>query len=231
MRFILPLLIIPFIFLEVPAQQFKLEGRVLNAATGKELSYASLRVINSLKGTSSNAEGFYQLLLPQGSYKITASYIGFNSDTAEVKLSGSRSDVNFSLSPVAIPLPEVTILPGKNPALEIIRKAIRSKEVMAEKLDSYEFEAYTKGVLRTEEKIKGGSNSVSVSVGSSSKDTSRLKIQGILENQSMGFFKKPGMYKEEILARKQSANLPPSINLLTGGRIIQSFYSETIRFF
>lgn len=232
MKYILPLFLILFIFRqEMPAQQFKLEGRVLNAANGKELSYASLRVINSLKGTSSNAEGFYELLLPKGTYKIVASYIGFNSDTAEVNLNGSRSDVNFSLSPVLVHLPEVTILPGKNPALEVIRKAIRTKEMMAEKLESYQFEAYTKGVIRSEDKLNAGSNSMSVSLSNKTKDTSRLKIQGILENQSLGFFKKPGMYKEEILARKQSANLPASINLLTGGRIIQSFYSETIRFF
>lgn len=232
MRFILPLVIILFIlFHDAPAQQFRIEGKVINAATGKELSYASLRVINTLKGTSSNAEGRYQLFLPQGSCQIVASYIGFVSDTAALDLNSSRSEVNFSLSPISIHLPEVTILPGKNPALEIIRRAIRSKEVMQEKLNSYQFEAYTKGIIRSEEKIEGGSNSVGVSLGSSAKDTSRLKIQGILENQSMGFFKKPGMYKEQILARKQSSNLPSSINLLTGGRIIQSFYSEVIRFF
>ncbi|HEX2869038.1 MAG TPA: DUF5686 family protein [Ignavibacteriales bacterium] len=231
MKYILPLFIILFTFRHTPAQQFKLEGRVLNSSNGKELSYASLRVINSLKGTSSNAEGFYEILLPKGSYKIVASYIGFNSDTAEVNLSGSISDVNFLLSPILVHLPEVTILPGKNPALEVVRKAIRAKELMAEKLDSYQFEAYTKGVIRSEEKLKAGGNSLSLTLGNKAKDTSRLKIQGILENQSMGFFKKPGMYKEEILARKQSANLPPQVNLLTGGRIIQSFYSETIRFF
>lgn len=231
MRPVLFLLVILSVFHDMPAQQFKLEGRVKNAANGKELSYASLRVINSLKGTSSNAEGFYQILLPQGSYKVVASYIGFNSDTVDVGLNENRSDVNFSLKPISIPLPEVTILPGKNPALEIISKAIRSKEVMTQRLESYQFEAYTKGLIRTGERIKAGKNSLSVSLENKSKDTSRMKIQGILENQSMGFFKKPGMYKEEIVARKQSANLPPSVNLLTGGRMIQSFYSETIRFF
>ncbi|MCU7496889.1 MAG: carboxypeptidase-like regulatory domain-containing protein [Ignavibacteria bacterium] len=231
MRFILPLLLILLLFGEAPAQQFKLEGRVLSAQTGKELSYASLRVINTLKGTSSNAEGVYQILLPKGSYKIIASYIGFISDTLTVELSTNRSGVNFSLAPVSIHLPEVTILPGKNPALEIIRRAILSKEIMMAKLESYQFEAYTKGVIRSGEKVKGGSNYLSLSAGGKAIDTSQLKIQAILENQSMGFFKKPGMYKEQILARKQSANLSASFNLLTGGRIIQSFYSETIRFF
>lgn len=57
-----------------------------------------------------------------------------------------------------------------------------------------------------------------------------LKISGIIENQSEGFYKKPDDYKELIIARKQTANLPPSLNILAGGRLVQNFYNETINF-
>lgn len=232
MRFILPFVFIIILSLSSYAQQnFKIEGKVVNARTGKELSYASLRVDKTLKGTSSNAEGSYQLLLPKGDYRIIASYIGFMSDTVILAVNSDRNNINFSLEPVSINLPEVTILPGKNPALEIIRRAIKSKDGMLDRLNSYEFEAYTKGVIRSDEKIAGEGTGLNVGLGKKSQDSTRMEIQGILENQSIGFFKKPGSYKEQIIARKQSANLPSSINLLTGGRIVQSFYSETIRFF
>ncbi|MCK7523153.1 MAG: DUF5686 family protein [Ignavibacteriales bacterium] len=100
---------------------------------------------------------------------------------------------------------------------------------MNAKILNYEFDAYTKGLIRTEDDIQGGRNSVSLGVGSS--DSSELKITGILENQSKGFYKKPDDYKEIILARKQSANFPPSINVLTGGRFIQNFNSDDVNFF
>ncbi|MDX1371832.1 MAG: DUF5686 family protein, partial [Nitrososphaeraceae archaeon] len=45
------------------------------------------------------------------------------------------------------------------------------------------------------------------------------------------YFLKPDNYKEIILARKQSANFPPSINILTGGRVIQNFYDGDVNFF
>ena len=115
-----------------------------------------------------------------------------------------------------IELPEIVVRPGENPALEIIRKAIAEKNKRKSKIKSYEFEAYTKGLLLTQHDITAGRSSVTVGI---SADTSELKITGILENQSKGFFKSPDDYKEEIIARKQSSNFPPTLNVFTGGRI------------
>ena len=123
--------------------------------------------------------------------------------------------VNFQLNQTDVPLPEVVILPGENPALDIIRKAIEKKTERDAKLKSYEFEAYTKGLIRTTDEISARGRTISSGVGSDD-DSVDLKITGILENQSKGYFKKPDEFKEVILARKQSANFPPTINILTG---------------
>ena len=69
------------------------------------------------------------------------------------------------------------------------------------------------------------------SLGVGINDTIPLKITGILENQSKGYYKKPNDYKEIIIARKQSANFPSSVNMLTGGRLIQNFYENNVDFF
>ena len=144
-------------------------------------------------------------------------------------MSKAISDLNFRLKKTEVRLPDVVILPGENPALEIIRKAIARKNEMNSKLLNYEFEAYTKGTVKTEDEIYSRGNRVSMGTGGS--DSSGLKITGILENQSKAFFKKPDNYKEIIIARKQSANFPPTINMLTSGRIIQNFYEDDVRFF
>ncbi len=215
--------------LTVLAQQYGIEGRVADHQTNKSLSYANIRVTGTTTGTAANLEGNFELKLKAGSYVLVASYIGYYSDTILVDLSEDITNLTFKLSKTEIQLPEVVILPGENPALEIIRKAIEKKNERNEKLNSYQFDAYTKGAVRTEEDFSAKGNTVGLGLGAS--DTTELKITGILENKSRGYYKKPGNYKEIILARKQSANFPPSINTLTGGRVIQNFYDDDVNFF
>ena len=211
------------------AQQFSIEGTVKDKETNKNLGYANIRVSGTTIGTAANLQGSYELILKAGSHTLIVSYIGYYSDTAYVDLVSDITDLNFRLEKTEVILPEVVILPGENPALEIIRKAIHRKNIRNSNLNSYEFDAYTKGIVRTEDELVGRGSSVSTGIGSS--DTSGLMITGILENQSKGFYKKPGNFKEIIIAQKQSANFPSSLNVLTGGRIIQNFYEDDVRFF
>ena len=137
-------------------------------------------------------------------------------------------NINFALIQTKVDLEEVVIKPGENPALEIIKKAIDKKNLRNLQIQNYEVEAYTKGIIRTTEDISASSNSIGVGLGGS--DTTELIISGILENHSKGYFKQPDSFKEIILARKQSANFPPTINTLTGGRLIQNFYENDVNF-
>lgn len=229
MKLLKLLLIIITFFININAQQYIIKGKISDKLNGLGLLYANLRIINTNIGTSANAEGNYELKLEKGTYKFVASYIGYISDTVTVNLVSDKT-INFILTPISINLPEVTVVPGYNPAIPIIKKAIEYKNKREKELLSYEFTAYTKGSIRTTEKMQASNNSITLGVGKDN-DTSALIIAGILENQSKGYYKKPNNYKEEILARKQSANFPSSINLLTGGRIIQNFYIDDIRFF
>ena len=221
-----------FVFIvctSLPAQQYSIKGSVKDFQTDKELGYANIRVTGTTMGTAANIEGKYELKLKPGNYVLVASYIGYYSDTLVVKLNKEISNLNFDLKKTKIRLPEIVVLPGENPALEIIRKAIERKNERNSRLFNYEFEAYTKGTVKTEGEIY--SRGSRVSMGSDDNDSSGMKITGILENQSKGFFKKPDKYKEIIIARKQSANFPPTLNTLTSGRIIQNFYEDDVRCF
>jgi len=225
-------LLIPLIILNsflIYSQTYTISGLVTDSQSGEVLSYANIRVLNTTLGTASNINGSYEIKLPPGHYSLIASYIGYYSDTIDVELNDNLTEINFSLIKTEILLSEILITPGENPALEIIRKAIENKKERKSRLNSYEFEAYTKGIVRTEEEITGKGNSINIGVGS--EDSSDLQITGILENQSEGYFLKPDYYKEIIIARKQSANFPPTINILTGGRLIQNFYDGDVNFF
>ena len=211
------------------AQQFTINGRVTDFVTGEGLSYTNIRVANSTLGTAANVLGFFELKLPGGDYKIIASFVGYHSDTIKISLTENLENVNFALKQTELTLEDIIIKPGENPAIEIIKKAIEKKNKRAILLNNYSSEAYTKGIVRTEEDFEARGNTVGLNVGG--EDSSNLKITGILENHSKGFFLKPDNYKEIILARKQSANFPPSINVLTGGRLIQNFYDGDVNFF
>jgi hypothetical protein len=214
--------------LTLPGQQHKIKGKVVDGKTGLDLSYANLRIKNTSMGTSSNIDGKFEFLLQAGNYEIIASFIGYKSDTVSVNLNNDKN-ILLELYPVSLDLPEVTVVPGVNPAIEIIRKTIAAKKKREERLDSYIFKAYTKGNIKTTEDISASSSNIGLSLGSS--DSSELKITGILESESIGYYKKPDLYKEEIVARKQSSNIPPTINTLTGGRVIQNFYEDDLQFF
>lgn len=210
------------------AQKYIIKGKVTDAGTSQPLSFANIRIDKSTLGTAASIEGAFELRLDQGNYKIIASVLGYKSDTLSVNLNSNVSK-DFALEQISIRLSEVTVLPGINPALEIIRRAIISKQERNEKLESYVFNAFTKGLVKTTQDFRSSGGSASISIGT--RDTGALKITGIIENESRGYFKKPNQYKDEIIARKQTANTPSSINILTGGRLLQNFYTDDIQFF
>ncbi len=225
---LLSILLFTVFFIQIAyPQSYFINGSVKDAMSGEPLSYTNIRVGNTTQGTSSNKRGEFELKLAEGKYELIASYIGYKSDTILVNVTKDLDNINFRLNESKIELPEIVVRPGENPALEIIRKAIAEKNKRKSKLKSYEFEAYTKGLLLTQHEINSGNNSLTFGI---STDTASLKITGIFENQSKGFFKSPDDYKEEIIARKQSANFPPTINVFTGGRLVQNFYEENINF-
>lgn len=224
MRLIGALLLFASVLLN--AQQHTLKGTVQNKVTGEALSYASIRIDGTSHGTTSNIEGKYEFKLKPGNYRFIASYIGFASDTFKVNLQNSGTH-NFNLDPKGVNIAEITVLPEDNPANEVIRRAIIVKNERRNYLNDYSFKAYTKGIVKTTQDFTVRGNRASTSIG---RDTAELKITGIIENESRGYFKKPNKYKDEIIARKQSANTPAQINIFTGGRIIQNFYTDDIQF-
>jgi Family of unknown function (DUF5686)/CarboxypepD_reg-like domain len=210
------------------AQQCFVRGRVLDYSTKEPLSFTNIRVAGTTYGASANKDGEYELKVNPGKYVLIASYIGYKSDTLIINVKNNVSNLDFHLNQTNITLPDIVIVPGEDPAISIIKNALARKQERNKKLNSYEYEAYTKAILKTEDEISIKGRHVSTGFGGS--DSSNLKISAIIENQSKTYFKKPDNYKEIIIARKQSANLPPTLNIFTGGRLIQNFYDNTMQF-
>ncbi|MGK9475490.1 DUF5686 family protein [Melioribacter sp. OK-6-Me] len=221
--FFITLLIFPLLIF---SQQYNITGKITDEENNA-LPYSNLRIEGTLRGTSANEDGNYFLKLDKGRYKFIVSFIGYKSDTALIDLNRDTT-VNFRLTRSAIVLEQVTVLPVENPALALMTKAIEYKKIRKQILDSYEYHAFTKILIKTNQDLEATDKSLGISTSENSED---LKITGIIENESKGYFRKPDNFKEIILARKQTANTPSEINIITGARLLKDFYREEIDFF
>ncbi len=89
------------------AQNHTLSGYLRDAASGEELLYATVRVVDSDKGATTNEYGFYSLTLPRGVYQLRFSYVGYESRVVEVDLDkDTRLDVEIG---AAATLQEVVV--------------------------------------------------------------------------------------------------------------------------
>ena len=119
---------------QIFSQTFSIKGNIEDKETGTPLSYSNVRVLNSSLGTASNFEGEYEIKLSAGNYKLIASFIGYKTDTISIDLKSNVENMNFRLIQTDVSLPEIVIVPGENPALEIIRRAIQRKNERNKKI-------------------------------------------------------------------------------------------------
>jgi hypothetical protein len=192
---------------------FGVRGTVYDAESHQLLSGAYVRVAGTTKGTTANADGAYRLLLPTGNYQIAVSYIGYLTDT--LKLTVARHDVShdFGLRTSPIVLSEVLVLRDQsNPAEEVIKRAIEKKKGVFARMGSYEFAAYTKMTMRVRGTRRKTDTLATGEVQTVSKDT--IFTGAVFETQTKGYRNEPDKFKEVIVARKQTRNITPEINVL-----------------
>jgi hypothetical protein len=87
------------------AAQSRLTGKILDAATGQPVPYASVSVLDTNAGTTSNAEGEFELkaTLPG---RLVISELGHRRDT--VAVASNNTPLLVRLQPASVALPEVT---------------------------------------------------------------------------------------------------------------------------
>jgi len=93
--------------------QNTISGTVTDASTGEALAGANVVVVGTSMGAAATADGSYSILnVPDGSYTITSSVIGFADGSQSVNVSGDAT-VNFSLSVSALELSALEVLASR----------------------------------------------------------------------------------------------------------------------
>jgi len=90
-------------------EKFTLSGSVSEAMSNETLIGVNILVPELQTGTTTNEYGFYSITLPEGSYEIIISYIGFEDIIETISFSENISK-NYSLTESALNLDEVVII-------------------------------------------------------------------------------------------------------------------------
>ncbi|MCL5028908.1 MAG: TonB-dependent receptor [Bacteroidetes bacterium] len=106
------LLVFSFLQTETTAQENGIvKGVIIDAASGSALPGASVLVIGTQLGTSTNENGSYKLTLAPGKYTLQASYIGYKFVTIKVTVESGKTIVhNFNLAADLIGTQEIVIV-------------------------------------------------------------------------------------------------------------------------
>ncbi|MGE5496870.1 MAG: DUF5686 family protein [Syntrophothermus sp.] len=135
------------------AQNFRIEGVVLDKTSRQPLSYATVQLKGTATGTTTNSQGRFILDLPRGESKLIVSFIGYKSFEAKINIPGSDK-LEFRLEPISIELPAIMISSkDEDPAYRIIRNAIKNKSVNRKAVSAFEYDEYRKAIFKSAGKI------------------------------------------------------------------------------
>lgn len=231
---LLVVLLIPFFAFS----QTKIQGIVLDSKTNQPLPFASI-VTNTNFGTLTDIDGEFYIKAKNTFNKISISYVGYTSVT--VSINENDKFISVKLKASVENLDEVLITAKENPALQIIRNAIKNKPKnnIEKSLNSFKFNTYNKILVTANpDSIKGSVDSVFVlkeGVKSFKKlDSANYKFKKEIDKQHLYIsekisefqFQKGKKKKEVILASRMAGLQQPIYELLAITFQDFSFYNE-----
>lgn len=201
-------------------QTYEISGTIKDAKTNKPLEFVTVKLADTAFGTTGAKDGKFFVRLKPGSYMLIFSYIGYFTDTSYFYLQDSNLVRDIFLKPSEILTEQIDVY-GEDPAYEIIRKAIRYKKKFKSTLNEYEYDAYSKFIIRSNRSIIPDKD-----IKKDTSGKSKTPIFGILESETKGYFKKPDLEKQIVTAKKETANIARGFAL----PLILNFYDEDIDF-
>lgn len=140
-------LLLLFLFFPIISfSQYQVTGVLTDAKTNEPLPFATV-LIDEYSGTVTNIDGEFILKSNKKIERIFISYIGY--DSKNIDVAKNNSFLKISLNQNVESLNEVVITSKENPALRIIRNAIKNKKQnnIELALNSFKFNAYNKLII------------------------------------------------------------------------------------
>ncbi|MCG2610119.1 DUF5686 family protein [Flavobacterium sp. SM15] len=220
--------------------QRSVSGIVLNSEKAP-LSFATLHLSNG-KTIIGDVDGKFLIENTQGVTSFTVSYTGFTTQT--ITIEPNKKFYRVLLKSKTLELSELVV--GENPALEIIRKTIASKDLNnpLKKLNSFQLKTYNKLIVTANpDSIAGRIDSVFLyeKIGARliKMDSSDFKFKKIIQKQhlyqtekvSQIQFNKPQGIKETVLATRMAGFKQPIYEYIGLKLQSSSVYENKIELF
>lgn len=196
------MLVMMLFFSGTVTAQKVIEGKIADAATGEPLASAHIIIKGTYKGTISNEDGEYRLMVLEFPATLEVRFLGFERAEQTIQ-AGHSGPVDFLLKESVSEMGEITIT-GEDPAISIMKEVIRRKQLWRARLDTYAAEAYTRQQLKN--------------------DTS---IVSISESVSEVFWDREKGHREVLKSRRQTANIEAADNF-AGVSYMPNFYDDNL---
>lgn len=200
------------------------KGTIKNTK-GEQLSFASIIVKGTTKGTMANEDGRYELSLEKGSHTLIFQYLGHKNLEKQVEINADYVTFDAVLSEQTVTLNEVRFsAKAEDPAYTIMRKTISMAKFKTLELDAYTSRTYVKGTAQ----MKEVSGFMKMLAGKKIEKELGLKIGQVYVIESINdiSFKQPAAVKEKVVSARN--NLPKQLqnmgaNFITVSRV--NFYA------
>lgn len=187
-------------------------GRVTDSVGGTALRGSTVRVEGTRRGAIANDDGRYIIRIEPGSYTLAASMVSYRVERTPVTVrSGDTVTINFSLGLAPRTTPAITVY-SEDIGVRMMRKAIRRVESQRDSIRSYRYTLYTRFVAATDTTTAGRAV-----------DRNDTTIISIFESYSRGYFEQPDRYFNEIIQRRQTANIPAEGNVVVFGTNLNAY--------
>ena len=97
---------------------------------GALLSFASVYLEGTSKGTTSNIDGIYSIDLAPGDHQLVFQYIGYTTQVITIQINQQDTVMDVILLPLSNNLEEIVVKASDDPAYRIIKKTIKTVIVM-----------------------------------------------------------------------------------------------------
>lgn len=214
----------------VYAQNFTVFGVIKDSLTQEPVPYTAVLIKETNIGTSSNIKGEYSITTAQNPVTLQFVFMGYRTKEITLNLNSPKTQQNILLNPNVIETKEVVINAKDNPAIRIIKQAIKQKEKNNAKIERWQASSYSKlfieldslsmklmGAMANETKSKSDKNKKQDKTVTLDKEKDLNAF--VLENISTTYFEKPNKYKEivhatQVSGSKESFSMLPSFDLL-----------------
>jgi hypothetical protein len=186
-----------------------LTGIVYDSLTNQPLHLATIRYPAGKRVAATTRQGEFAIQVGADTATLSVRFVGYRIATIRVPTDSTRISVGLVAENRST---EMVVVTAEDPALRIMRKVLERKAKQLEQKLQYTYNLYTKFVATTD---------TSTALRSSGRgDTT---VFSILESYSKGYAKPPSKFFNEILYRKQTANIPAQANVVAFGTNLNAF--------